>query len=161
MSSGYVIADDPRPSSLAHLSVNPVWPLFGVMFVGPWLSWPWYILNSYAIGSPNKRRELLLALGGIIGGYMLVLLSITFVREMWPESELKPFIPYIKLLMTVWKLAITYLLFTTQSQCFEIYEHYDGIVRNGMAVVAVAFLFGDRLADPIFDLAPMLRLVLG
>ena len=64
MSSGYVIADDPRPGKLAHLSVSPMWPFFAVMFAGAWLAWPWYVLNSFAIGSPNQKREIALVVTG-------------------------------------------------------------------------------------------------
>ena len=75
----YRILDEPRPGGLAHLAVNPLWPLLAVMLGGVWLSWPWFVVNGFAVGSPTRFRELGLAIGGLIGATGL-LFGLGFLR---------------------------------------------------------------------------------
>jgi tetratricopeptide (TPR) repeat protein len=75
-SKRYRIIDEPSPSSLARVAVKPFWPLLASMLGGTWLAVPWFILNGFALGSPTRRREALLAalaVGGALALAMLVL----------------------------------------------------------------------------------------
>ncbi len=138
----YRIADEPRPGKLAHLAVNPVWPLFGIMFGGAALSWTWFVVNSAALGSPSRRQELGWAIGGMAGS-MALILGIFFLatRELLGDLAVR----YSVVGLTVWKLAVSYWLFTLQSRSFHLYEHFGGRVRNGAFVVFLGFFLTNRL----------------
>ncbi len=138
----YRIADEPRPSTLAHLAVNPVWPLFGVMFGGAALSWSWFLLNGAAIGSPTRRQEIAWAFGGLAGSLALIL-TISYLAGQEIIGRLG--IRYTLVALTVWKLAVSYWLFTLQSRSFHLYEHFGGTVRNGALIVVVGFFITNRL----------------
>ncbi len=73
MDTAYHIPDEPRPAGLAHMTVNPFWPLLCVMFVGAGFSWAWFVLNGIAMGSPTRRRELWIAIGGLLGNAVLLI----------------------------------------------------------------------------------------
>jgi hypothetical protein len=153
----YQILDDPRPSGLAHLAVNPLWPLLAVMFGGTWLSWPWFALNGFAVGSPTRRRELALAAGGFAGSLalalgVLVLVGAGVVRGVG--------ISYALIALTVWKLGVTYALHTLQVRSFHLYEYYGGATRNGIGVVFLGGLLG-RKAVLAAVAWPLWRIVLS
>ncbi len=138
----YRIADEPRPSTLSHLAVNPVWPLFGVMFGGAALSWSWFLLNGAAIGSPTRRQEIAWAIGGMVGNLLLIVAIFTLAgREILGELGVR----YSLVGLTVWKLAVSYWLFTLQGRSFHLYEHFGGTVRNGALVVVAGFFLTNRL----------------
>lgn len=138
----YRIADEPRPSTLSHLAVNPVWPLFGVMFGGAALSWSWFLLNGAAIGSPTRRQEIAWAIGGMVGNLLLIVAIFTLAgQEILGELGVR----YSLVGLTVWKLAVSYWLFTLQGRSFHLYEHFGGTVRNGALVVLAGFFLTNRL----------------
>ncbi len=138
----YRIADEPRPGSLAHLAVNPVWPLFAVMFGGAGFSWTWFVVNGAALGSPTRRREIGWAIGGLIGGLAMILgIFYLFERELLGELALR----YSLIGLTVWKLAVSYWLFMLQSRSFHLYEHFGGTVRNGALVVFLGYFLTRQL----------------
>jgi hypothetical protein len=145
VAKGYRLPDEPRPGPLAHLVVHPIWPLFAVMFAGPWLSWTWFVLNGQALGSPTRWRELACVLVGFAGSFGLFIAMVALYAGFdLPERALA----YLFVALTVWKLAVTYVLCEIQSRGFEIYTWYGGIVRNGIAVVIAGALlrgFGDGL----------------
>lgn len=136
-SEGYRIADEPTPGTLAHLTVSPLWPFVAVMFAGPWLSWSWFLLNGIAVGSPTLRRETAWAGAGVIVG---ITLSYTIAHMAGTGRIPEEFIKYVLLLVVVWKLGVTYVLYTLQSHSIEIYEYYGGKLKNGVFVIVVAYL---------------------
>jgi hypothetical protein len=144
--SAYRLADEPRPGTLAKLAVRPLWPLFAVMFAGPWLSWPWFVLNAFAVGSPTRGRELRLAVGGAIGSLVLVVGLALLVRQV---AGLAAWLSYLLTLVVIWQLGITYALYTLQARTFGIYEYYGGIVQNGLPVVFVGFILDGRLGPAL------------
>ena len=78
----YTLADEPQPSGLQHLVVNPLWPLFGFMFGGAWLAFPWYVFNGFAMGSPTRKRE------AAVAGATLMLAFSVFGMLSWFESDM-------------------------------------------------------------------------
>lgn len=144
----YRIQDEPRPGSLAHLAVNPVWPLFAVMFGGAGLSWSWFLVNGAALGSPTRRREIAWAIGGIAGSLALIL-GIVYLHHQELLGSLG--VRYSLVGLTVWKLAVSYWLFTLQNRTFHLYEHFGGRVRNGALVVLVGFFLTRRLFQGLPD----------
>ena len=137
----YRILDDPRPSGVANLAVNPLWPLLAVMFGGTWLSWPWFALNGFAVGSPTRRRELALAVGGFVGSFALALTVLALIDAGLLRGV---GISYAVVGLTVWKLAVTYALHTLQARSFHLYEYYGGATRNGLAVAFLLGMFGRK-----------------
>jgi hypothetical protein len=153
--SGYQIADEPAPSTLARYAVNPLYPMLAAMLAGVWFAWPWFAFNSFAVGSPTRRAELAwLAAGLILPPAIGSALILGRGAELLPASAG----PYIGLVVVVAKLVVVYAVFLLQSRTIEIYEYYGGKLVNGVWPLIAAFYFGDRL---IRDLPVMLRLMLS
>ena len=148
-SESYRIEDEPQPGGLAHLAVNPIWPFFAIMFGGTWLSWPWFIVNAIAVGSPTKKKEISIALGGFA-------ISFLAVATLWNLADNRVIsegsIPYALLAILVWKLGVTYWLHTIQGRTFELFLYFGGTVRSGVPVLLFSFLLGSKLLDnlPVF-----------
>ncbi len=147
MAETYRIEDEPIPGRLAYVAVNPVWPLFGFMFAGTWIAWPWHILNAFAIGSSSRFRELGLAILGFCGSIVLSLGILYLAKR---ETLQGSGIEYALLGLTLWKLGVSYSLYTMQVRSFEIYQHYEEIVRNGVVVVVIAYFLSHRLVLKLF-----------
>lgn len=132
----YILIDEPRPGALSQAVVNPVWPLLAVMFAGGGVSWIWSIVNTIGMGSPTKRREIALAVGGFAGALGISLLVMYLVgAKVLPKEAFK----YGLLALTVWKLAISYWIYFVQSRTFGVYEYYSGPVRNGLMILIIAY----------------------
>jgi hypothetical protein len=138
----YRIPDEPKPSGLAHLAVNPVWPFFAHMFGGIWLAWPWFILNGIAVGSPTLVREILAVLGG---GVVSVILGFAMLYLHGNEALPTLWVPYLAIGLTVVKLAFSYYLFALQGRTFELFLYFGGTLRNGLPVVILGALLTRRI----------------
>jgi hypothetical protein len=137
MRSNYHIDDEPRPGPLARLAVRPFWPLLAVMLGGAWLSWPWFVINGLAVGSPTLKQEIRWVVAGLAGGaVMLVGLLVALGSEVLPPGSA----PYAILVLTVWKLLVSYRLHQLQGRTFELYVHYGGTVRSGLLVVGLGLI---------------------
>ena len=151
--AGYRIADEPIPGGLAHLTVNPVWCLFAVMFGGVWLSWPWFLLNAKALGSPTLRRDVIFIVLSALGVAGLAFGGLLIGAELFR---------YYAVVLIAAKLVVSYRIFISQSRSFEIYSHFDGAVRNGMLVVAAGFFLRGRvLPEPDSLWSTVLLLVMS
>ncbi len=140
---GYRIADEPRAGGLVQLTVNPLWPLFAVMFGGAWLSWPWFVVNGWAMGSPTRVRETLFVVAAWVGS-VLLLVALLVAGASLPEGGFK----YLFLLHILYKLGVTYRLYVWQMRPFQLHQYYDGPVRNGVFMVIAGYLLGERLLLP-------------
>jgi hypothetical protein len=144
----YHISDEPSPGGLSNWAVHPMWPLLAVMFGGAWLSWPWFAWNAFAVGSPTRRRELVVAIAGFAGSVGLAFaLAVFAVQEVLTGVALR----YAIVSVTVWKLAVSYWLYSLQGRSFHLFEHYGGVVRNGLLVVLLGGMLGRRLVLPAVD----------
>ncbi|ANM31398.1 hypothetical protein ABI59_20210 [Acidobacteria bacterium Mor1] len=153
MAATYRIADEPRPGGLQHLVVSPIWPLLAVMFAGHTISWVWFAVNSIAMGSPTKKREIGLVVAGFVG-VLLLRLGIVLLVGAEAVSD-----PYLTLPVMLLQLGMAYALFTLQSRTFGIYEYFGGIARNGLMVVFLGAFVWRRLAAAIAEV-PFLNLML-
>lgn len=142
----YRIPDEPLPSGLSRFVVDPMWPLLATMLGGSGIGMAWFAFNAAAMGSPNRRREAL----AIAAGFALVLVSLfalEFARQRgWLQGE---DMAYGVLLPTALKLVVAYWLYTSQSACFELWEHYGGTPRNGLLPAAAAAMFGNSLVQSL------------
>src|SRR4051795_9855112 len=84
----YEIIDEPLPGRLAGIIVNPFYVLLAQMLGGAWLAWPWFLLNSRALGSSTRTRETkLLALA--VGASVFLAFAVAATAP--AAHELKPF----------------------------------------------------------------------
>ena len=127
------------------------------MFGGAWLSWPWFAFNAFAIGSPTRFRELALAIGGFAGSAAISMGLLTAVQQGALSGSA---VRYAVIVLTVWKLVVSYVLYGWQSRSFHLYEHFGGTVRSGFALAMVA---GFVLRNPILKAFPgdLWTLVMG
>jgi len=157
---GYHILDEPSPGALARLAVNPLWPLLAVMFGGAWISWSWFVVNAFAIGSPTRWREAALAAAGFAGtaGLILALVGLEVNGVLSGVA-----ISYALVGLVVWKLAVSYWLYVLQGRTFSLFEYFHGATRNGLLVVFAGYFVARRLLPLVDSLAPwgpLLRVVL-
>jgi hypothetical protein len=129
--ASYRLPDEPRPGALGQIVVHPMWPLLAVMFGGVWLSWPWFIVNAWALGSPTRVRETLTVVAGLVGSCVLLagLFLFAGMTDMPPDA-----IDYLLVVLVIWKLGVSYLLAELQGRSFAVYEWYGGVARNGLFV---------------------------
>lgn len=157
MSARYRLPDEPRPGGLSHLVVHPIWPLLAIMTCGPALAWPWFALNGWALGSPTRVRETLVAIGGFLGNLAsLLLIGVVVEGFDLPEGTL----PYLLILASTWKLGITYALLSLQERPFGVYSWFGGTVRNGALVAIAGGLLARRSLASALAGSPLLSWVL-
>jgi hypothetical protein len=127
--------------------VAPTWPMLAFMFGGVWLSWPWFLLNEYLMRSDDLYRQAKLVLLGLVGSIGLALVVIGLLHlQILDVRQAR----YAALSLLTWKLGISYVLHSRQSQSFELWSYFGGEGRSG-AMVAIA---GSIVAVPLFDRIP-------
>jgi hypothetical protein len=137
----YRIADEPQPSPLARLAVDPIWPLLTTMVGGLLIGWVWLALNSSLIGSPSRRRELLLMAAGLIT-LMLLPFALWTTGDLIRDATGWTLNSYLLIAVPACKLYVTYLVYFRQSAAFEIYAAYGGASAPGFIVVLAAAFVG-------------------
>ena len=142
MNSKYLIADEPRPSALSQHVVNPQWPMLAQMLAGSWLALPWFIFNSFAIGSPSRNKDIALALTSVLGSVLLLfaleyLVGNNTITGVWVSLSF--------LTVIILRLYIAYRLFFSQSTVFELWQYYGGVEKNGMIFLILGSVFGRPL----------------
>jgi hypothetical protein len=158
MSATYHIQDEPSPGALGHLVVNPVFPLLAFMVAGVWLGVPWFIFNGFAMGSVSRRKETLLAVG-VVPGTLLLFFVLGMLLKLGVLTEVSA--PYAAVGITVWKLAMGYVLYNLQQRSFALHEYYGGVVRNGALVLVASIFLGSRLLTELTGGQTLLRVLLG
>jgi hypothetical protein len=144
---------------LAHMTVNPFWPLLCMMFVGAGLSWAWFVVNGIAMGSPTRKRELALAIGGLLGNAALLIGVSGTYQNLGIDGEMA--LPYLLLIVVVWKIAVSYVLYMLQASSFGIYEYYGGAVQNGWFGLILAYIAWRMLLVPALSSVPLLAAALS
>lgn len=153
-STGYRIVDEPAPAALEQLIVNPIWPLFAAMFAGPWLAYPWFVLNAFALGGRRRFEDLAIAVLGLALSAALVLGILSLLsHSMLDEQSLA----YAQLLPIGARLCVVYLLFIRQEQTFELYTHFGGRTRNALLIVVA----GGLLRSQLPNVSPFWQMLLG
>ncbi len=153
----YRIPDEPRPTGMAHLAVDPMWPLLLLMLGGNGLGLLWFAINARALGSPTATKEWTYIAISLAGSAALAF------SLMWGAQQalLSPHaLEYAWLSIDLLQLGIGYVLFIHQSRCAELVQHYGGVLRNGFPAFLIAVIVARRaLADlPLSDaLSAVLR----
>lgn len=155
--ASYRIADEPRPGALASVVVSPFWPLLGLMLGGAWLAWPWFLLNSLAVGSATRWREAGAVAAAVVGSAAIFI----GVAQLHAAGAIEATgVRFGLLAVLLWKLGAAYLIERWQARSVEIFEHFRGTTRNGMYVVIAAFLADRRVVEPALAGKGLLRVVL-
>jgi hypothetical protein len=142
VAESYRIADEPRPSSLSRLAVNPIWPLLGMMFGGAWLCWPWFALNALAIGSATRRAEIVT----LVFGAAATAASAAAVGTLLQNGSIgEQQLPYAVLSLITVKLLVAYRVQLWQSRSFELFEYFGGAAKSGMLVLVLAWFGRQQL----------------
>jgi len=151
----YAIPDEPRPSRLEHLVVDPMWPFFGLMLGGLWLALPWYVINGIALGSPTRRREWL-ALATAAGGSLLLLELIGQAIQVGWIAGVQVNLALLSLVLL--KLGMGFAVYSLQQRSFQLWTHFGGVPRNGI-LLAIAGIFVESYLFSLFDIG-WLKMVL-
>jgi hypothetical protein len=145
----YDLPDEPRPGLLKRAVVDPMWPLIAFMVAGPWLSWPWFVVNAHAVGSRTKWRETFLMAGGFVVSAVL-LLTLIAVFDMPRFANNTTALRLSALGVLVWKLGVTYWLFVLQAPSVSLFRYYRGATWTQAPVVLVGgFLVTQYLLDRV------------
>lgn len=144
----YRIPDEPRPSGLEALIVDPLWPLFAQMLVGTWFAMPWFLLNGVILGSPTLRREVLLISSCLFGSALLAFgLSSAFGTGWLDGLDHR----YGMLAITALKLGCAYSLYFVQHRPFELWEHFGQKGANGIVPLVLANIILKPIMVPLID----------
>lgn len=137
--SAYRLPDEPLPSGLNRYAVDPMWPLLTLMLGGNAFGLTWFVVNGLALGSPTRAREWTLVALSLLGSAGLVFGLGGMAAAGWLQgSELR----YAALSIVTLKLAIAYAIYMMQARCFEIWEHYGGVGRNGLPLLLLIAVVG-------------------
>ena len=58
MAETYKIIDEPAPSTISRIAVNPVWIFLASLFGGTGIGLAWFALNAFAISSASCCRPM-------------------------------------------------------------------------------------------------------
>jgi hypothetical protein len=151
----YRIIDEPEPSGLAHVIVNPIWPFFAAMFAGSWLAFPWFVVNAVALGGQRRNLDVAIAVGGLVLNAVILWVVAGMLTSMTLDERNYA---YVQLIPTGIRLAVVYVLFQRQEQAFEIFSHFGGQPKNGIFVVIAGSLLR---AQVLSALPPYWQLLLS
>jgi hypothetical protein len=147
----YKLPDEPAPGTLARFVAEPLLPLLATMLVGSWFALPWFVFNSFAMGSPSRWRDAAICAAAIAACaacvVMVVWLNTTGVL---PLLSIK----YILLSLPMFKLAAAYAVSQRQQRSIELFKHFGGKVGNGAYILVGGFLLGKSIGPSLKDLDP-------
>jgi hypothetical protein len=153
--ASYRVIDEPGPTGLEQAIVNPIWPMFATMMAGSWLGYPWYMLNSLALGGRRRFWDLGIALGGwAVSAALLFGIGALASRLLLDERNL-----VFALLAPIGvRMVVLYWLYLRQETTYQLYVYFGGKTRNALILVfAGAFLRGTVLGG----LSPFWQTLLG
>ncbi len=149
----YRIIDEPGPSTLEKLATNPFWPFFAAMFAGAWLAWPWFVVNSFAIGSGRRYGDLaLVGLGIAVNVVLVLVLGQLRVSGVLGEASFA----YALLVPQAARMVVLYVLYMRQERTFQLFEYFGGVGKNGLLLV----ILGGFMRTKVLASAPGLWVLL-
>jgi len=133
----YQIIDEPKPGVLGRLVSQPFVPLLSFMFVGAFLSWPWFVFNAFALGSHRRWRDLAWAVAGFLGRAALAVGLVAVFQSLQIDRR---YLGLGRLVPIMWSLLVSYRLYLSQQDPAELYELYHAPLgsRGLLLVVAAA-----------------------
>lgn len=146
MRDSYKIIDEPAPTAISRLAVNPVWIFLASLFAGTGIGLVWFAVNAFAISSASRMRELLFVLVGLLGTPLIFATLSGLLDLGWigPGS-----VPYLHLIVTGFQLLMIYLLHLSQHKSYELFSLYGGTGRNALLLVVALGFLRPQLADAL------------
>ncbi len=121
----YRIIDEPAPSALSRLAVNPFWIVLAGMLLSRWqaLALMWFVVNGFALNSPTKLREIIwagaaLGLALAVRGPLPGLLHGSIGRDAFAA-----YWPYIHILIIAMLLTAVYRLYLYQFGSYQLFRY--------------------------------------
>ena len=130
----YRIVDEPAPSALGRLAVNPFWivliGMLGPGFLAGIVPEPqllvllWFGFNGVALSSPTRRAELLWVAAG-----MAIIAAFRYLPDdpQQPNAvaldSLRAWMPYLRILRSAVDLTVLYRLFLYQVGPYQLYRY--------------------------------------
>lgn len=110
------------PSS-RRLVFDPKSLMLATMFVSTWFGWTWAVYDAWALRS-DKRHELaqLVAIGLLGSAAFACLVLLMLSLQVMGLTEAR----YALILLSAWKLAISYKLSTALQPDFEVFAYFGG-----------------------------------
>lgn len=140
--STYQIMDEPRGSKLSKVTVNPMWPLFSFMLGGALFSWIWSLINSFALNSSSRNKEILTVFIALVT-FILMYLGFGVVYHLGFLDGINA--QYIKMIVISVELLFCYKVFLMQRDSFDVYEYFNGQVSPPVIGLLIAFVVGRKL----------------
>lgn len=148
MAETYKIIDEPAPTAISRVAVNPVWIFLASLFGGTGIGLVWFAINAFAISSASRKNELLYVLVGLSGTPLIFLILGSLLQSGWLGEGL---VPYLHLLITGFQLLIIYVLHLSQHKSYELFSLYGGVGRNGLLVVIALGVLRPQIANLLGD----------
>lgn len=140
--STYQIIDEPKGGRFSNLTTKPMWPLLAFMFGGPLCSWIWSAVNSVALNSPSRNKELAIV-GAAFVTYFAMYLCLGVVLASGALVGVNA--GYIKVAIVAVELIFCYKLFLMQTGSFDVYEYFNGKVANPAIGLIVSVFIGRKV----------------
>ncbi|WP_157678255.1 hypothetical protein [Oleiphilus messinensis] len=136
----YQIIDEPKPRAYENLVTDPLAIFFVCMFV-PFLWMPpllgkywipplWLLLNSFFMGSPTFKKEVLIVALGTIGLFALFVGFGVLADRTDQELFTEQFAPYLRVLAQAGFFFTLYLIVTKQAGPYEIHKYLKEQAAN-------------------------------
>src|SRR5687768_9918757 len=105
MPESYKIIDEPAPTAISRVAVNPVWIFLASLFGGAGIGLLWFALNAFAISSASRMRELGFVCVGLVGTPLIFATLSAAMDVGWLGPGL---VPYLHLVVTGFQLSVIY-----------------------------------------------------
>jgi len=129
--NSYQIIDEPKPSAYEYLIVDPVVILFASILVPLFIDLPFYsrfwgpfawgILNAFLLGSPTKKKEIFIAIVGV-----LFLASLFIGMGVLGHSNIElmnSLMPYFHIIIQAILFFALYLIIFYQTVPYSIHKY--------------------------------------
>jgi len=140
--STYQIIDEPKGSRFSNMTSKPMWPLLAFMLGGALSSWVWSALNSLALNSPSRNKELAIV-GVAFITYFAMYISVGVLIANGALEGVNA--GYIKVGIVAIELIFCYKLFLMQSNSFDVHEYFNGKVANPAIGLIISVLVGRKI----------------
>lgn len=138
----YQIMDEPRVSKLSKLTVDPMWPLFSFMLGGALFSWIWSLINSFALNSPSRNKEITTVFIALCIFALLYLgFGILYAKGYLDGINTQ----YIRMAIVSIELIFCYRIFLMQRESFDVYEYFNGRVASPVIGLLIVLLVGKKI----------------
>jgi hypothetical protein len=122
---GYRIIDEPVPSALSRLAVNPFWIMLAGMLLSRWQAFAiiWFVVNSFALSSTTKVKEICWAAGALAIALAGREPLQRLLYEQIGEIALRTYWPYIHIVVIALLLTAMYRLYLYQHGAYQLFRY--------------------------------------